>query len=182
MFLKYSVIINIVLMILVATLFYRYDRVVKQVEIVKLQCELTTAQSNNAIIKNNIIELNRIKTIQENQHKKFLEANNELIKKNQAITNNINTVNANNERLLTTAEEARGKAFTAAINADNRTEALREYATIREGLHEQCKTALIDVAEDATRLQQKVLEFDKKWDIQADTLNEVLNNKKPVTD
>lgn len=91
-------------MILVATLFYRYDRAVKQVEIVNLQCELTTAQSNNKIIKNNIIELHRIKTIQENQHKKFLEANNELIKKNQTITDSINTINVNNERLLDATE------------------------------------------------------------------------------
>lgn len=181
MLLKYSVIINIVLMILVATLFYRYDRAVKQVEIVNLQCELTTAQSNNKIIKNNIIELHRIKTIQENQHKKFLEANNELIKKNQAITDNINAINVNNERLLSTAEESRSKAFTAAIVADTRTQALREYATIREELHDECKSALIEVSQDATRLQQKVLEFDTMWDIQAETLDSIINEK-PATD
>lgn len=168
-------------MILVATLFYRYDRAVKQIEIVNLQCELTTAQSNNKIIKNNIIELHRIKTIQENQHKKFLEANNELIKKNQAITDNINTINVNNERLLDATKEARSKAFTAAVIANDSAQALREYATIREELHDECKSALVEVSEDATRLQQKVLEFDTMWDIQADTIDSLIN-KKPATD
>lgn len=168
-------------MILVATLFYRYDRAVKQIKIVNLQCELTTAQSNNKIIKNNIIELHRIKTIQENQHKKFLEANNELIKKNQAISDSINTINVNNERLLDATEEARSKAFTAAVIANDSTQALREYATIREELHDECKSALVEVSEDATRLQQKVLEFDTMWDIQADTIDSLIN-KKPATD
>ena len=180
MLLKYSVIINIVLLLVIATLFYRYDRAVKQVEIVKLQCELATVQSNNAIIKNNIIELNRIKTIQENQHKKFLEVNNELIKKNQVITDNLNTIAISNERLLDATKEARSKAFTDTVNTDNSTKALREYATIREELHDECKSALIEVSEDATRLQQKVLEFDTMWDVQTDTINSLVD-KKPVT-
>ena len=179
---KYSAMLNILLCALCITIFYKYDTERKKVEVVKLECARDKAVSDNQILKNNIAELERIKLIQANQHKKFLEVNNELIAKHEKITADVADVNLHNDRLLTTAEEARSKAFTAAINADNRTEALREYATIREGLHEQCKTALIDVAEDATRLQQKVLEFDKKWDIQADTLNEVLNNKKPVTD
>ena len=181
MFLKYSVMFNVVLVLLATTLFYKYDKTVKQVEVVKLQCELSTAQSNNTIIKNNIIELTRIKAIQDNQHQKFLEANNELIRKQQEINNSINIVNNTNERLLSTTEEARSKAFTAAIVADTRTQALREYATIREGLHDECKSALIEVSQDATRLQQKVLEFDTMWDIQAETLESIVN-KKPVTE
>ena len=181
MFLKYSVMFNVVLVLLATTLYYKYDKTVKQVELVKLQCQLSTAQSNNTIIKNNIIELTRIKAIQDNQHQKFLEANNELIKKNQTITDNINTINANNERLLDAAKEARSKAFTAAVNANDSTQALREYATIREELHDECKSALIEVSQDATRLQQKVLEFDTMWDIQAETLDSIIN-KKPVTE
>jgi len=181
MFLKYSVMLNIILVMLSVTLFYKYDKTVKEVELVKLNCELSITESNNDIIKDNIIELTRIKALQDKQHQKFLEVNDELINTQQKFNADISAVNATNERLLIDAQEARSKAFTTDIKSDNRSEALREYATIREGLHDECKYSLIEVSEDATRLQQKVLEFDKKWDIQSDTILGLSANKKADT-
>lgn len=54
---------NILVGILVALcifLLYKYDDATKNIEVVKLECELFTLKSNNKIIENNIVELTRI--------------------------------------------------------------------------------------------------------------------------
>lgn len=55
--------LNILLAILTTLcifLLYKYDEATKNVEIVKLECELLTLKSNNKVIENSVIDLTRV--------------------------------------------------------------------------------------------------------------------------
>lgn len=143
-----------------------------------LTCKISTISNDNTILKNNIDKYSKLREVELAQQQKILRLNNEIIEKQKSFNSDVTNINNITSRLLIAQKEARNTATKNSNINTASTKAIYRYATLQEKLYADCRTTLIEVGTDASKLQEKLKEFDKKWDIQKDSIQLLIEKTK----